>query len=254
MHEEPKHLKRGLKDLSPLFQANPQKQNAPLSVTPAPAPTPTTVLQSLNVLCPEAPQQSLFLNACMASKMQTLGYDSALISVRDKSHAEKPVTTPVRRFELSPAQFEEICHSKIRSSESFGSSVFFFDFDYQNPIHVKKVLPILDKWILLIKPEQESISEGYKFIKTSLAMNPGLEYFMMINGMAGNASTMLYERFSEMVSRRLGVALNWLGHFDLRFPSVTNGISLESLQAASSADSLEKRAFAGFIYPSSRAV
>lgn len=255
MREEPKHLKRGLKDISPLFQSSAPKEPPRLTATTAPG----LPLQSLSVICPESPSESLFFNACLASKMQSQAYDCALISVADKSSKQKPSSfknnySSVKRFQISLGQFEEICHSKSRSAENFGSSVFFFDFDYANPILLEKMLPILDKWVLLIKPGQESMMEGYKFIKASIPLNSSLEYFIIANGMPSDHSSQFFERFSEMVSRRLGVTLHWLGHFDPRFPSAIDGLVLDNLQLATSPDSIEKRAFAGFVYPSPRAV
>jgi hypothetical protein len=249
MREEPKHLKRGLKDISPLFQTTAKE---PVSLTPS-AASPRVPLQSLSLLCPEAPSNSLFFNASFASKMQSQGYDCALISVGDKNSKQKSQSfnSPVKRFLLSADQYEEICHSKSRSAENFGSSVFFFDFDYGNPILLEKMLPILDKWVLLVKPGQESMMEAYKYIKASLPLNANMEYFMVVNGMPSDpSSSQFFEKFSELVSRRLGVTLHWLGHFDPRFPMAVDGLILDNLQLASSADSIEKRAFAGFIYPS----
>lgn len=244
MREEPKHLKRGLKDISPLFQSmTVKKDHESMAVSTAVPPH----VQSLSLFCPEAPQNSHFLNSCLAAKMQSLAYQCALISVGQqkvqKAHA------PVKRFSISLRQFEEICQSKSRSAESFESSVFFFDFDYSNPITFEKVMPFLDRWILLLKPEQESITEGYKFLKASLPLNPNLECFVIVNGLPGNISSHLFERFSELTSRHLGVAPHWLGYFDPRFPSAMDGLALESLQMASG-DSLEKRALSGFVYPS----
>lgn len=257
MHEEPRHLKRGLKDISPLFQPQARKEQPKAPVVPS--AVSGMPLQSLSIVCPEAPSNTFFFNACLAAKMQSQAYDCALISVADKMSKQKASAfqneySPVKRFQISLSQFEEICHSKSRSAENFGSSVFFFDFDYGNSIFLEKIIPILDKWILLIKPEQESILEGYKFIKAVLPLNANLEYFMIVNGLPTDQSGHFFERFSEMVSRRLGVTLHGLGCFDPRFPSAADGLVLDHLQLASAPDSIEKRAFAGFVYPSPRAL
>jgi hypothetical protein len=257
MREEPRHLKRGLKDISPLFQTSlPQER---LSVTAS--SVSGMPLQFLSVLCPEAPADSLFFNACLASKMQSMAYECAMISVADKNL--KPKTpfslhadySPIKRFQLSLHQFDQVSHSKSRSAENFGSSVIFFDFNYENPICLERVLPILDKWIFLIKPSQESMMEGYKFIKASLPLNSNLEYFMIAHGVESEkASSRFYEKFSDMVSRRLGITLHWLGNFDSRYPSSMQNLTIESLQGTSLSDSLEKRAFAGFVHPSRQAI
>lgn len=244
MREEPKHLKRGLKDISPLFQSPLQKKRTPEPVLHQTAP------QFLSILSPESPRDSALLNAALAAKMRTLAFDCALISVGKKERYENGAA---KQFSLSLSQFEEICHSKVRAANNFGSSLFFFNFDYSNPILFEKVLPLLDKWILIIKPDQESLAESYKFIKASKPLNLGMEYYIVINSLSEQASSRLFEGFSEIVSRRLGIGLQWLGGGDMRFPSALDSLAWEGLLGASASDTIEKRAFAGFVYPSPQA-
>ena len=159
----------------------------------------------------------------------------------------------MKQIALSREQFDEICHSTTRAPRNFGGSVFFFDFDYDDPRCFEKVIPVLDKWVLFVKPEQESLAEAYKFIKASIPLSQHLEYFILINEAApGNKGGPLFERFSEMASRRLGITLHGLGSMDPRHPGRLEGLILDNLRLMPPQESIEKRAFAEFIYPSSR--
>lgn len=121
------------------------------------------------------------------------------------------------------------------------SGILLFDFDYSNPLYFEKIVPVLDQWILLIKPEQESLCEGYKFIKASVPLNRDLEYFIVLNEAAwDDRGILLFEKFSDMVSRRLGLSLHWLGYWDR--------MNLEPLRVFSSGDSVEKRVWADFVH------
>lgn len=255
--DDGKRLKRGLKDISPLF--------GPEAAVPAPArvsaPKTAQPVQSLGVFCPQNAKQTLYLSSKFAFRIKAFGGECVLLSIGGtKSQApekplslESPTGVHLKRFHLTLDQLEDACRFQSHAVENFGSSVFFFNFDYSNPIQFKKVMPMLDKWIIFLTPELESLTEAFKFIKASLALNHTLEYFVVCEGPKNSSkSSVLYERFSEIVSRRIGVSVNWLGEYDSASPETFAGISLESLQLTPALDSLEKRALAGWVYPETR--
>jgi hypothetical protein len=53
-------------------------------------------------------------------------------------------------------------------------------------------------------------------LKAACVLNPRLEYFLLFDGdSADPRGPLLFERFSQMVARRLDVSLTWLGYFHL---------------------------------------
>ena len=246
MIPEARRLKRGLKDISPLFD-----DEAPSAKSPE--IKPFGGVQSLSVICPGNESQNSYLTSRMASKMHLLGIDCAVISIGDEKKAAVPgglEESRAKRFVMSLAQFESVCGQGAKPSEKLGSSTFFFDFNYSNPIEYKKIIPVLDKWVLFLQPQLESLSEAFKFIKASLALNRNLEYFAAYDGPDhSQKSGILYERFADIVSRRLGVGVSWFGCCDGKTPGASlNGLSFETLQINPALDSLEKRALAGLVY------
>ena len=57
----------------------------------------------------------------------------------------------------------------VEQESCLGSRNIFMDFEYRSLLHLPKVLELLDQWVLLLKPTPESLTEGYKMIKTGLA-------------------------------------------------------------------------------------
>lgn len=255
MMPDGKRLRRGLKDISPLFDHGRLPERTPVSLKAGRA------IQSLAVFCPQDAIRNLYLSTRLASRIQLLGGECVLLSIVSKNlhrleklaHIENSESRNMKRFHLTLDQLEEVCHSDAPAAQNFGSPVFFFNCDFTNPLQLKKVVPMLDKGIFFLRPELESLTEAFKFIKTSLALNPTLEYFVICEG-AENAqkSGILYERFSEMVSRRIGVSVNWLGSCSGASSDSFSGISTEPLQAASALDTVEKRSLAGWVYPDLR--
>ena len=78
----------------------------------------------------------------------------------------------------------------------------FLDFEYRHLLYFEKAISLLDKWVLLLKPTAESLTEGYKMMKVGLALNPQLEFYITLSGKAEEAKGgMVFDRFSEFVSK-----------------------------------------------------
>lgn len=247
--DEARRLKRGLKDISPLFEK--EKAESPLTLKPIHPPG----VQSLGVFCPQDARQNLFLNTSVACRMKQLGHECAMITIDQETKTAgsgfpPQGNPPLKHFKLTLSQLDEACRLGAKNPEHFGSSVLFFDFNYSNPIHFKKIIPIMDKWVLFLGSELESLTEAFKFIKASAGINRNLEYFIAYEGIdSPKKAVLLYERFSEIVSRRIGVSINWMGSFDRRIPASIGNLSMEGLQAPSAMDTIEKRALAGWVGP-----
>ena len=87
-------------------------------------------------------------------------------------------------------------------------------------------------------------------LKAAMPLSNRLEYFVMIDG-AGREQkgSFLYERFAEIVSRHLGLSLNWFGSFKLADKLSGVSMMLDHLLAPPQArsTSIEKRAIASFL-------
>lgn len=251
MIPDSRRLKRGLKDISPLFDQESKEENKQIYV-PSKMSKP---LKTLSVYDPRHGFSSLPLNTFFASFLKTLGHESVVVTLREDHKSLSGVGGPsdVKRFIINHQQFQTICRSDSGKGENLSGSVLFFDFNPMNPVHFKTVLPVLDQWIFSLTPDFESLAEAYKVMKAAIPVNPNLEYFVMYEGPQNESKeALLFERFSELVSRRLGVGINWLGQFDIRQPGHTQRLDWEALELLSIADSLEKRAFAGLIFPSEK--
>ena len=81
---------------------------------------------------------------------------------------------------------------------------------------VQKMIHSLDRCIILLRPTLESLTEGYKIIKSTHALNREIEYFILFEGVHSDARrSFLFERLSGIVSKYLALQINWLGYLQL---------------------------------------
>lgn len=249
---EERKLRRGLKDVSPLFDRG---ENRTADTKPK-----SSKLQCVSVFSPDFSADSLYLNSTLAFHLSNKERHCAVISLFGHSEIESLSPKKIFRNEflgpqmkrlcLSWDQFETICHDHtVSATDDEKSKVLFIDFLPSCSIYFNKIVPMLDKWILIIEPTMESMSENYRIIKASAAINPRMDYFMMYHGAPEDTrGEVLFERLSHMASQRLGVQLSWLGNIQIpkevkpAFSMI--GDQLFMRPADSSSDSLEKRALA----------
>jgi hypothetical protein len=219
--DDPKKLVRGLKDISPLFGA----ASEDVSVRRSPE------VQVLGVSSPDCDGDSLLLNTFFASQIASPERDCSLLSVLSRK-AKVPSVAGDGLPESFGDHLERYClywdeiHDLVSSSSLPRSEGvlrnrdIFLDFEYRHLIHFEKLISLLDKWVLLLRPTAESLTEGYKMMKVGLALNPQLEFYITLSGRAEEAKgAAVFDRFSSFVSTHLDAYLGWLGWMDLADPA-----------------------------------
>jgi hypothetical protein len=267
--QEPKKLKRGLKELSPLFGTVPQM------IVPQNRLRSETEILTVSIFHPDFPSDSTLSSSAFAKRINVAGYPSTLVSLRSAdsntngrpqnryamnghplsimAHGDAPVFS-VKQHYLDWNQFDHLSrHSGTElGNKGLHSQVLLLDFDYRYMTYFKRIVPILDKWILHLTPKAESLNEAYKMLKVSAVINPHMEYYLLFDGATNDKrGERLFERFSEMVSRRLGLTICWLGNLGREQSGEKNSanLALENffMKSVDRIDSLEKIALANFL-------
>jgi hypothetical protein len=234
MNEEAKKLVRGLKDISPLFGAVSEKVVACRSPE----------VQVLSVSSPDCDGDSLFLNTFFASQIAVPDKACSLISVLSRCSRDLPAKGAgapelfgehLRRYVLYWDELRDLIDAPAadRTGGMLQSRDIFLDFEYRHLLHFERAVCLLDKWVLLLKPTAESLTEGYKMMKAGHALNPRLEFYITLAGKAEESKgAVLFDRFSDFVLRHLDVQLEWLGWMDLADPSrhFSSALHVESLR------------------------
>ena len=257
MVPDSRKLKRGLKDISPFFggETPPASGGVIKNQVVLPADIGTPIM---NVSCVSSRKNSHFLNTYLASQFASEDHPCSMISIRKDNAASPPEEffgAYLRRFALPWSQFWEICstHDSFHPEEAKGkNSILFLDFDCSNPIYFQKTIPLLDKWILLVEPTMESLSETFKMMKASIPLNGRLDYFLLFAGsVEKDKAGLLYERFSEIIAKRLGINLGWLGCVNASkgfMPYTELALNYLFLKPMSSLNSTEKKALMDFVH------
>ena len=221
MIDDPKKLVRGLRDISPLFSAVPGE--VPGLRSPE--------VQVVGVSSPDCDGDSLLLNTFFASQIASPDKPCSLLSVLSR-YAKVSSGSGQGMPESFGDRLERYClyWDELRDliSEPFSSRAegvlqsrdIFLDFEYRHLLHFEKAVSLLDKWVLVLKPTAESLTEGYKMMKVGLALNPQLEFHITLSGKAEEAKgVMVFDRFSDFAYKHLDTHLGWLGWMDLADPA-----------------------------------
>lgn len=231
--EGARRLKRGLKDLSPLFESEKGDRllfESKSNLSPFSSPS----FQVLSVFSPDLSGDSLFLNSFFASRLARKEQPCTILSIQSRytqaraSWAPESLGPYLKRRVLFWDEFEKICRRPLSLStdEEPLSQILFLDLELLHAPHAEKAVTLLDTWIIFIRPTLESMAESFKMIKAASSLNPKLEFFLLFEGSPSDPrGPYLYERFSEMVSRRLRAPLAWLGC--LHLPKNSQAISME---------------------------
>ena len=251
--DDPKKLVRGLKDISPLFGA--VSEEVPGHRSPE--------VQVLGVSSPDCDDDSLLLNTFFASQIASPDKACSLLSVLSRyakvssgpgngmpesfgDHLERYCLYWDELRDLISGPFSPQVEGVLQSRD------IFLDFEYRHLLHFERAVSLLDKWVLLLRPTAESLTEGYKMMKVGLALNPQLEFYITLSGKAEDAKGMVvFDRFSSFVFTHLDAHLGWLGWMDLADPTrhFSSALHTEPLkyQHWSVKPSLQKYLLAGWI-------
>jgi hypothetical protein len=219
--DDPKKLVRGLKDISNLFGA----------VAGETLVRRPPEVQVLGVSSPDCDGDSLLLNTFFASQIASPEKPCSLLSVLSRCAKVSSGAGPgmpesfgdhLKRYCLYWDELRDLINGPAahRDGGALRSRDIFLDFEYRHLLHFEELVALLDKWVLVLKPTAESLTEGYKMMKAGLALNPQLEFYITLSGTAEEAKgLMVFDRFSDFASRHLDLQLGWLGWMDLADPA-----------------------------------
>lgn len=199
--DDSRKLKRGLKDISPLFERE-TAVPAPFTLEPI---EEKNGLRLISLFSPDRDAKPLVLSQYLASQLTAQNHAASVISLRQKEGG----------WDAFQERYESLGNHFRPASEI--SRTLFLDFDFSNPEQFQKVVPRLDQSIFLVRPEMENLTECYRMIKASAALNHRLEYFLLFDSVSTEEqASRLFEKYGELVCRRLGLHLSWLGSVRLQ--------------------------------------
>lgn len=234
-----KRLKRGLEDLSPLFQSS-----AASEIPEKVAFLPNLFdVQFVSVSVPDHEGDTLIANAALASHLvRQTHLQASLISIApganlfpQESRRPLPSLDPldprISRVHLSHQQLWSLTQngpkgdsvsSLARSEQEKGGRFIFLEFEPSRFQTLSRIALLLDRVILSPEPRVESLQETYRLMKILWNLNREIEFFLLFRGAGASESheEFLFERFSLATSRFLGTTVGWLGSFN--FPSREN--------------------------------
>ncbi|MBU9888568.1 MAG: hypothetical protein KTQ49_01705 [Candidatus Omnitrophica bacterium] len=228
--DETKKLTRGLKDISPLFVVAPEE---PRRYHPP-------GIQVLAASSLEGDGDGLFLNSFFAHQIASSERACSLVSVLPRharisqevrGRGSEPFGAHLNRYGLYWDELRNIATGSSVPSEGkiLKDRDIFLDFECRQLILMDEILCLLDKWVLVLKPDGESLTEGYKTIKAGMAMNPRLRFFITLAGPVDvPKGEWIVTKFSELIFNHLGTSIGWLGWIDLSDPEKHFSVALHA--------------------------
>lgn len=236
---EERKLKRGLHDLSPLFGAVPSSVSEPAIPSRVHCPPPAYNVQFLTVCVPDREGDAFLANAYIASQMvKRSSLSASLISITPGMNVLPPKTSdPFSALELLDSRISRLrlSHQELWSFTQNGHSkgpfrppaapaggegegcLVFLDFEPSQFRSLGRVGLLLDRVIFFVQPEVGSLREAYRSMKVFWHLNHELEFFLLFReeGFVQSRDEYLFEQFSLITSRFLGLSPGWLGHLAL---------------------------------------
>ncbi|MFH0984008.1 MAG: hypothetical protein V1882_00575, partial [Candidatus Omnitrophota bacterium] len=181
--DDSRKLVRGLKDISPLFG------DASVDLPARRSPE----IQVLGVSTPDCDGDSLLLNTFFASQIASPGRACSLLSLLSRTNrsflgaegsARESLGEHMERYSLYWDELRDLVSgpSAPRVSGMLQNRDIFLDFEYRHLFHFERAISLLDKWVLVLKPTADSLTEGYKMMKVGLSINPQLEFYVTLSG------------------------------------------------------------------------
>ena len=219
MNEE-KRLKRGLGDVSQLFASTSRPAEEKPAEPPAGAGAAFSAFQCMAAAAPSEPAHHALLVQTLAAQLASLRRGLTVLSLpplparRSEKRAAVIMEPNARHFQVSWDEMQSFLRGAAAHAERFvpRPEMLLLDFDPEHPAYFEKLLPVMDRYILLASPTLESLSETYRMVKSAHAANKKLEFGLLINAVPEDPrAPLLFEKMSQMISARLGIQLNWLG-------------------------------------------
>lgn len=231
--ESGKRLKRGLHDLSLLFQSS--VSGAPESLVSPPRPFG---VQFVGVCVPDHEGDAFLANAYVASQIvHRRDLYAFLVSIAPGANVFPPksqglppslelLDPRISRVNLSHQQLWGFTQNGLNGngrkplfqSPQKDGVLVFLEFEPSRFRTLGRIALLLDRVILFSEPKVESLREGYRLAKILWNLNREIEFFLLFRGtgIPEPHEEFLFERFSLTASRFLGTTTGWLG--TLAFP------------------------------------
>lgn len=255
-------LKRGLSDISPLFVKAKETVSPRARIVQPERAFPVSGLPEIYFIwSADEESDAHFLNNFFASKMvaphsaallMTLSDDEAQIAQNSKL---EPWNKSLHRIRLPVTRIQEAFVAEkadfIRNSE-FSESQIFLEMSADELLAQPELVRLLDHVVLFLKPQVESVTETYRKLKRLAALGINAEVTVLFDADdAGGLPARLYELFSEFVSQRLSLSVNYLGtlHLSRGGEGLRQDIRWDSWAAERSrkAESIEKMRFLSWV-------
>jgi len=209
-----KKLKRGLEDLSPLFQGGAKRLQV-IDAVQAPEARELEPAGSVLAIC-RGDGSNFSAAALLAGMLFPQEKDALLLTITDGVSAPK-TSQPyggLYRCPLSWTDFRKLCaKTEARTETPLNlSRNVVLDFDLRIGFPEESLFPLVDKCLFWIQPEFEHLAAVYKLIKSVAALNHGLECYLVYEGEARDSrGEFVFEKLSDLCFQQLGLDLTWLG-------------------------------------------
>jgi len=234
-----KKLKRGLKDISPLFfsSAASRSRTIPVFGEPVVKPIEQSNLTSERgeipfrsgqtervpkIYCatifPSHPAVPLLDHPHFLNVMRAVYPEVCLVSHSDHRVFPSAEPAPVQQVLLMPYQIQDILHPEPKTAEENNES------DLQEDIcflmdsglifhHYPRLFELLDYGILYVSSDSsDTLLSAYQNMVRAAAWNPALRFYLLVGGLlAEGMSETIYERFATIASRYLAKDIGFLG-------------------------------------------
>lgn len=223
MIREPRKLKRGLKDISALFEESRAKNSQDTSIPSASVPSSVCSqkgkISCLSVYDALNPKESLFYGGLLGNFLARSDRPVTIASFGNEETAQSlhhfgsHLKYLALKWPMGVGQ-----ETQLFDEESLPNhhEVVFWNFPRGAAEDYSEILKTLDHWIFVLHPSSGSFLESYRQLKWMNSLQMPISYGLIYEGDKSDPrAEILFEKFSMMASKHLGMNLSWWGHMRL---------------------------------------
>ncbi len=221
-------LTRGLADISPLFlkEKNLSRVRAQI-IKPdldLPVASPSSRMELFFVWSVDDETDSHFLNSFLASKLTSVVDPAILLCFEKNSEKKSPERTEssnqsLQRICLPATKIEEALVYEGWEATSYRAKAglnVFLDMGMESLLDQPQLVPLLSHIVLFVRPNVDSVTEVYRRLRHFVALGLQAEISILFDAAdSGGLPARLFELFSDFVSRKLSLSINYLGTLHL---------------------------------------
>ena len=222
-----RRLKRGLKDLSPIFNSVLPHEQKSYPIAPASVEEEIHSFVHFTELGGDTVRQEFYSSLLVECQKRSFLPKIVNVTNQQKLESEEIKSYFPSAISKQRLSWDEFRHGKKMSLQNTYKNeemktMTIFDVHSQISQNFKDFMPLIDHWVFVVEPKIEQLSEVYRMIKGTRILNHHLKYYLLFKTTIEDAGvTFLKNEINRLMAKHLQCEILDLGCWGNSASSVT---------------------------------